>query len=99
AATGSRSNAAFSFVVDSSGGLIFPPAWNPLPTPQPLNGSQLDSRQARLWQTVCETISDGTNGDAATEAVNHFIASRPPDNFAAAACYDLGLLLARQKKT
>jgi signal transduction histidine kinase len=97
-ATGSRTNAAFSFVVDPSGGLIFPPAWNPLPTPQPLDGSQLDGRQTRLWQKVRETISDGTNGDAASEAVNHFIASGPPGNFAAAACYDLGLLLARQNK-
>jgi signal transduction histidine kinase len=96
--TGSRTNAAFSFVVDQAGGLIFPPGWNPLPTPQPLNWSQLDGRQTLLWQKVRETISDGTNGDAATEAVNHFIASGPPENFAAAACYDLGLLLARQKK-
>ena len=40
----------------------------------------------------------GTNGDAAAEAVNDFIASGPPKNLAAAACYDLGLLLARQKK-
>jgi signal transduction histidine kinase len=97
-ATGSRTNAALSFVVDQAGGLIFPPGWNPLPTPQPFNWSQLDSRQTRLWQKVRETISDGTNGDAATEAINHFIASGPPKNFAAAACYDLGLLLARQKK-
>ena len=97
-ATESRTNAAFSFVVDPAGSLIFPPAWNPLPTPQPLNWSQLDSRQKLLWQKVQETISDGTNGDAATEAVNDFIASGPPKNFAAAACYDLGLQLARQKK-
>ena len=97
-ATGSRTNAALSFVVDQDVGLIFPPGWNPLPTPQPFNRSQLDSRQTLLWQKVRETISDGTNGDAATEAVNNFIASGPPKNFAAAACYDLGLLLARQKK-
>jgi signal transduction histidine kinase len=97
-ATGSLTNAALSFVVDPAGGLIFPPAWNPLPTPQPLNGSQLDDQQARLWQKVQETISAGTNGDAVTEAVNDFIASGPPKNFAAAACYDLGLLLARQNK-
>jgi signal transduction histidine kinase len=97
-ATGSLTNAALSFVVDPAGGLIFPPAWNPLPTPQPFNLSQLDDRQARLRQKVQETISAGTNGDAATEAVNDFIASGPPENFAAAACYDLGLLLARQKK-
>jgi signal transduction histidine kinase len=97
-ATGSLTNAALSFVVDPAGGLIFPPAWNPLPTPQPLDGSQLDGQQARLRQKVQETISAGTNGDAATEAVNDFIASGPPENFAAAACYDLGLLLARQKK-
>src|SRR5208283_1110202 len=45
-ATGSRTNAAFSFVVDQAGGLIFPPAWNPLPTPQLLDGSQFDDRQA-----------------------------------------------------
>ncbi len=97
-ATGSRTNASFSFVVDPAGGLIFPPAWNPLPTPQPLNLSQLDGRQTRLWQKVRETISDGTNGAAATDAVNHFIASGPPENFAAAACYDLGLQLARRKQ-
>ena len=96
--TGSRTNAAFSFVVDQAGGLIFPPGWNPLPTPQPFNWSQLDSRQTLLWQKVRETISNETNGDAATEAINNFIASGPPKNFAAAACYDLGLLLARQKK-
>ena len=96
--TGSRTNATFSFEVDQAGGLIFPPGWNPLPTPQPFNWSQLDSRQKLLWQKVQETISDGTNGDAATEAVNDFIASGPPKNLAAAACYDLGLLLARQKK-
>jgi signal transduction histidine kinase len=96
--TGSRANAAFSFEVDQAGRLIFPPGWNPLPTPQPFNGSQLDSRQTLLWQKVRETISDGTNGNAATEAVNDFIASGPPKNLAAAACYDLGLLLARQKK-
>ena len=97
--TGSRTNAAFSFEVDQAGRLIFPPGWNLLPTPQPFNWSQLDSRQKLLWQKVRETISDGTNGDAATEAVNDFIASGPPKNFAAAAGYDLGLLLARQKKT
>ena len=97
-ATESLTNAALSFVVDPAGGLIFPPAWNPLPTPQPLNGSQLDGQQALLWQKVQETISAGTNGDAATEAVKDFIASGPPKNFAAAACYDLGLLLARQNK-
>jgi signal transduction histidine kinase len=96
--TGSRTNAAFSFEVDQAGRLIFPPGWNPLPTPQSFNWSQLDSRQTRLWQKVRKTISDGTNGDAATEAVNDFIASGPPKNPAAAACYDLGLLLARQKK-
>jgi signal transduction histidine kinase len=96
--TGSRTNAAFSFEVDQAGRLIFPPGWNLLPTPQPFNGSQLDSRQTLLWQKVRETISDGTTGDAATEAVNDFIASGPPKNLAAAACYDLGLLLARQKK-
>jgi signal transduction histidine kinase len=97
-ATGSRTNAAFSFVVDQTGGLIFPPAWNPLPTPQPLDLSQLDDQQARLWQKVQEIISDGTNEVAVTEAVNKFIASGPPKNFAAAAYYDLGLLLARQNK-
>jgi signal transduction histidine kinase len=96
--TGSRTNAAFSFEVDQAGRLIFPPEWNLLPTPQPFNWSQLDSRQTLLWQKVRETISDGTTGDAATEAVNDFIASGPPKNLAAAACYDLGLLLARQKK-
>src|SRR5208283_3745134 len=37
-----RTDATFSFVVDPAGGLLFPPAWDPLPTPQPFNGSQLD---------------------------------------------------------
>jgi signal transduction histidine kinase len=97
-ATGLRTNATFSFVVEPAGGLSFPPKWDSLPTPQPLDGSQLDDQQARLWQKVQETVSDRTNGDAASEAVNDFIASGPPKNFAAAACYDLGLLLAREKK-
>ena len=98
-ATGSGSNSTFAFEVDPAGRLIFPPGWNPLPMPQPFDASQLDGRQTRLWQKVRETVSEGTNGDAAAEAVNEFIVSGPPTNFAAAACYDLGLLLARQNKT
>ena len=94
----SRTNAAYFFEVDQTGQLIFPPMWNPLPKSQPLDLSQLDDQQAQLWQKVQETLSAGTNGDAATEAVNNFIASEPPKNFAAAAYYDLGLLLVRQKK-
>jgi hypothetical protein len=35
--TEARTNVAFSFAVDQAGGLIFPPGWNPLPTPQPFN--------------------------------------------------------------
>jgi signal transduction histidine kinase len=97
-ASGPRTNAAYFFEVDQTGQLIFPPVWNPQPKPQPLDLSQLDDQQARLWQKVQETISDGTNGNAATEAVNNFIASGPPKNLAAAAYYDLGLLLVRQKK-
>jgi signal transduction histidine kinase len=96
--TGPRTNAVFSFEVDQAGRLIYPPPWNPLPTPQPLDVSELDGQQARLWQKVREPVSAGTNADAVAEAVNEFIASRPPNNFGAAACYNLGLLLARQKK-
>ena len=94
-----RTNTAFFFEVDPAGRLIFPPEWNPLPTPQPFNMSQLDGEQSRLWQEIRETVFEGTNGEAAAEVVNQFIASGPPKNFAAAACYDLGLLLARQNKT
>jgi signal transduction histidine kinase len=94
-ATGARHNAAFTFVVDQAGGMVFPPRWNALPTP-PSSGPPFDARQTRLWQKVQETVSAGTNHDAATEAIDQFIAAGPPQNVAAAACYDWGLQLARQ---
>jgi len=77
----------------------FSPAWIRGTTPQPLNGRRLGRQQARLRKKVRKPFLPGPTGMPRRKTVNDFIASGPPENFAAAACYDSGLLLARRKKS
>ena len=97
-ATESRTNAAFSFVVDPAGSLIFPPAWNPLPTPQPFNPAELNAEQARLWATLQAADAGHPNGEVPDQAFKEFMDSNPPGNFAGAAGYGQGLRLIQQGK-
>ena len=82
------------FQVDNSGSLIFPPSYDPAPAPAPLPLGELSPEQARLW-----AISQNTATNAAAEAADacqRLIDSNPPKRFAAAAQYQLGLLLLQQ---
>ena len=94
----SRTNAAFSFVVDQAGSLIFPPALISAPTPQPFNLAELNAEQARLWATLQAADAGTHRGRFLAQAFKKFIDSNPPENFAAAASYGQGLRLIQQGK-
>jgi signal transduction histidine kinase len=87
-----------SFQTDDAGQLIFPPAYSLLPIPDPFDLKELTSEQARLWRTIQSAGSPGPQTEMLIQATRDFIALKPPEHFAAAAEYDLGLLLMRQGK-
>ncbi|HTY87272.1 MAG TPA: hypothetical protein VMB80_07390, partial [Candidatus Acidoferrum sp.] len=93
---GAPPNAAFSFAVDQAGDLAFPPAWNPLPIPRPLDPAVLNAEQARWWATLQAAETGAPDGEADDRAFKAFMDSNPPENFAAAAAYDQGLRLTQQ---
>src|SRR5207244_3345217 len=86
-----------AFQVDNAGQLIFPPPRVPDPVPKPLALSSLNPGQAKLWLEAQKANADERD-PAAVQALRDFIASNPPENFAAAASYSLGLLLVKQRK-
>jgi signal transduction histidine kinase len=57
---------------------------------------ELNPEQTRLWSDSQSAGSEGRNAEAAVRAVRNFLESKPPDDFAAAACYSLGLLLTQE---
>ena len=88
-------NEGHSFQIDSSEHLLFPQALEPAPTPQPFAQAELTPEQRRLWQSALATEVD--DPAAATKCYRDFISSKPPDDFAAAAHYALGLVLLKEK--
>jgi signal transduction histidine kinase len=85
-----------AFEVDPAGQLIFPPAVAPVPVPKPFNLAELNPEQTRLWWRL---QGAGEHNDGVVVPVfKAFIESQPPERFAAAAGYSLGLALARQGK-
>jgi signal transduction histidine kinase len=85
------------FQVDEAGKLIFPAPYDSTPAPAPFPLEKLSPEQARLW-----VLSQNSTFSAATDAANacqRLIDSKPPERFAAAAQYQLGLLLLQQGKT
>jgi signal transduction histidine kinase len=87
-----------SFQVDENGQLIFPPACEAVPTPKPFDLTVLNPEQARLWQSFQSAEANPQNDESLIQTCEAFIKSDPPENFAAAANYSLGLLLIRQGK-
>jgi signal transduction histidine kinase len=79
------------FQIDEAGQLVFPPPHETVPQPQPLDLTELTPEQARLWQDARATHSYAR--PLAVETYRAFIAANPPRRFAAAAHYELGLLL------
>ena len=96
--TASPSNESSNQVVlqiDDAGQLLFPPPYPTTPEPQPFSLDDLSAEQRRLWvvsQNAAKAPID------AIAACQQFIESKPPERFAAAAHYQLGVLLLRQNK-
>jgi signal transduction histidine kinase len=84
------------FEVNESGALIFPPSYDLTPSPAPLPFEQLSPEQAQLWATS-QNPSVAVLVDA-TAACQRLIDSNPPPRFAAAAQYQLGVLLLQQHR-
>jgi len=83
----------FFFKVSLNGKLLYPPAFSPVVNPQPFDRTELSEEQARLWQTARNAEFNGTDPDAVIAAYRQFIDSEPPEKFAAAARFALGLAL------
>ena len=86
-----------SFEVDGAGQLVFPPPCALVPVPRPFNLEELNQEQTRLWRSAQKAGMESQNPDAVLKAYRDFAGSNPPDDFAAAAEYHIGLLLAGQK--
>lgn len=84
------------FQVDREGELAFPPPCAAIPVPNPFNLAELDPDQARLWLRAQQVESQEHDLESAVLVCRGFLDSKPPENFAAAARYGLGLLLAKQ---
>src|SRR5947208_8640149 len=84
-----------AFRVDSAGQLLFPPPTAPWPVPEPLNRSELNPVQARLWAEIQMSEADQDNPKSGLKACRAFLDLVPPGRFVGAAQYSLGLLLAR----
>ena len=87
-----------AFEVDQAGQLMFPPVFAPIPTPKPFDPGELNAGQKQLWLELCSADTSRQNSGTALQAFRDFIGSHPPERFAAAAGYNLGLVLARQGK-
>ena len=87
-----------AFEVDQTGQLVFPPPGSTVPTPKPFDLAELNAEQRRLWLKLQGAGADQQNSEALIQAAEDFIGSHPPERFAAAAGYNLALVLARQGK-
>ncbi|MEO8429848.1 MAG: HAMP domain-containing sensor histidine kinase, partial [Verrucomicrobiota bacterium] len=83
----------FFFKVSLNGKLLYPPAFSPVMNPQPFDPTELSEEQARLWRTARTAEFSGTDPEVFIAAYSQFIDSEPPEKFAAAARFALGLAL------
>ncbi|PYJ03712.1 MAG: hypothetical protein DME25_11465, partial [Verrucomicrobia bacterium] len=83
-----------TFQVDDAGQLFFPPPVSPIPVPKPFSLADLNAEQAR-WCRLARQ-AEQTDPDAAARAYQDFLDSSPPEDFAAAAYFALGLLFGQQ---
>jgi len=91
---GTNQPAPLAFKINYAFELIFPPPFTNVPTPQPFNLAELTTGQSQLWiQSQRDEARDPTQ---ATVAWRKFLETRPPDRFAAAANFALGVILSRE---
>ncbi len=88
--------ASLRFQVDNGGRLLFPPPVPPLPQPSPFRVSELNPEQARLWQQARTAETELNEPLEAAKSYSDFLSLGPPKEFAGAACFAVGLLLAKQ---
>ena len=93
AARGLDRSSQLSFEVTEAGQLIFPPPCTAVPVPQPFHLAALDAEQARLWARIGKTEAARGADAGSLRVLKDFLASNPPEEFSAAARYDLGLVL------
>lgn len=85
-------SARIVFQTDAAGRLVFPPPCDLVPIPQPLDVAEFQPEQTKLWLGIEDARQRGAIFELPVFYRN-FIAAQPPADFAAAAHYELGLLL------
>jgi signal transduction histidine kinase len=80
-----------TFRLDAGGRLILPPPAAAIPSPRPLDAASLEAGQRNLWLSGNALESAGRA--SAITACRDLLDLNPPDAFAAAAQYRIGLLL------
>src|ERR1051326_5019882 len=80
-----------AFRINARGELVHPPPVALFPQPKPLKVADLTPDQWQIWQTA--QIQEQGGKQLAIGSYRKFLATNPPENFAAAAEYALGLLL------
>lgn len=85
-------------LVDAQVRLLYPPPLLPAPEPQPLDEEDLRPDQRADWILLRGPAGASNDVAAAIGAGDRFLAQAPPDRFAAAACYRLGLLWLKQSE-
>ena len=93
--TANGSSNQVTLQIDDTGQLLFPPPYHSTPEPQPFSLDDLSPEQTRLWAASEKATNSVAEAIAARQ---HFIESKPPERFAAAAHYELVLLLLQQNK-
>ena len=83
-----------AFLLDTKAQLVFPPACPSAPAPARFDISLLKSNQPALWFRAQKAEPVEDEAESAIRSYRDFLASDPPAQFAAAAEYALGLLLA-----
>ncbi len=85
------------FEVDEFGELVVPSPYAAMPIPCPFDLSRLSAEQLSPWRTMQGIGSNGSDIDDGSKACRQFLDTNPPDEFAASAHYQLGLLLTGQQ--
>jgi len=87
-----------AFQRDAAGELLFPPPIPSTLSPQPLNPDDLSTNQAALWQQAERAETLERDIPSTLQDIHAFLATKPPNRFAAVATYNLGVLLAKQEQ-
>jgi signal transduction histidine kinase len=88
----------FFFALDSAASLVFPPPYESVPDPQPLDPAELNPTQAELWRAAITSEGRALGVSSVTAAYLRFLDSVPPTRFAASARYNRALCLIRESK-